>query len=122
MRRPGAGSSPAHYHLRAPCNFLSTNAGTNLRLPRPFAPKGNKKLRRLCPTITHIYGGEYDRVWQATDHVADGQMVAVGRLQLEVLHTPCHTVGSVMFWLRGRGDDGALFSGDALFCGGPHPI
>jgi glyoxylase-like metal-dependent hydrolase (beta-lactamase superfamily II) len=46
--------------------------------------------------------------------LSDGQRVAFGAANLEVLHTPGHTPGSVCFL-----GDGNLFSGDTLFPGGP---
>ncbi len=46
--------------------------------------------------------------------LADGARLAVGRLAVEVLHTPGHTPGSVCLRV---GDD--LLTGDTLFPGGP---
>jgi len=42
------------------------------------------------------------------------QRIAFGAVQVQVLHTPGHTPGSVCFY-----GDGHLFSGDTLFPGGP---
>jgi hydroxyacylglutathione hydrolase len=42
--------------------------------------------------------------------VSDGDTIAVGKLQVEVLHTPGHTPGSQCFLV-----DGNLVSGDTLF-------
>ncbi|MBI2761865.1 MAG: MBL fold metallo-hydrolase [Chloroflexi bacterium] len=44
--------------------------------------------------------------------LADGDVVEVDRLRLQVLHTPGHTPGSVCFYT-----EGLLFSGDTLFLG-----
>jgi hydroxyacylglutathione hydrolase len=44
----------------------------------------------------------------------DGDLIAVGALQLKVLHTPGHTPGSVCFLT-----DRFLIAGDTLFPGGP---
>jgi glyoxylase-like metal-dependent hydrolase (beta-lactamase superfamily II) len=44
----------------------------------------------------------------------DGQVLALGGLEIEVLHTPGHTPGHCCFWVPG---EGALFSGDQLFAG-----
>lgn len=44
----------------------------------------------------------------------DGQTIAVGALQFEVIHTPGHTPGSVCFL-----NDRFLIAGDTLFPGGP---
>jgi glyoxylase-like metal-dependent hydrolase (beta-lactamase superfamily II) len=46
--------------------------------------------------------------------LADGQVLSVGGIGLEVLHTPGHSPGSVCLY-----GDGVLFSGDTLFQGGP---
>ena len=46
--------------------------------------------------------------------LADGQTISVGGFDLQVIHTPGHSPGSVC--LVG---DGVVFSGDTLFHGGP---
>lgn len=46
----------------------------------------------------------------------DEEVIEVGRLRLEVIHTPGHTPGSVSFKVR---DTPLLFTGDTLFPGGP---
>ncbi|MFT2815570.1 MBL fold metallo-hydrolase [Leifsonia sp. A12D58] len=48
--------------------------------------------------------------------LADGQRIAVAGIELEVLHTPGHSPGSVCFYAP---DLGTVFSGDTLFHGGP---
>jgi hydroxyacylglutathione hydrolase len=45
-------------------------------------------------------------------HLKDGDVLNVGRLKIEVLHTPGHTPGSVCFLTEGN-----LFTGDTLFVG-----
>lgn len=45
----------------------------------------------------------------------DGQILEVGTLRLQVLHTPGHSPGSVTFYLP---DPGAAFDGDVLFAMG----
>ena len=42
----------------------------------------------------------------------DGDLLAVGKLEIEVIHTPGHTPGSVCFLVCGN-----LFTGDTLFVG-----
>jgi hydroxyacylglutathione hydrolase len=50
------------------------------------------------------------------DHLLqDGEIITVGPLQLETIHTPGHTPGGVCFYLASQG---ILFAGDTLFCGG----
>ena len=48
--------------------------------------------------------------------LADGQRIAVAGIELQVLHTPGHSPGSVCFYAP---DLGTVFSGDTLFHGGP---
>ncbi|MDQ2847760.1 MAG: MBL fold metallo-hydrolase [Actinomycetota bacterium] len=48
--------------------------------------------------------------------LADGQSIAVAGTNLEVLHTPGHSPGSICLYAP---DLGVLFSGDTLFQGGP---
>jgi glyoxylase-like metal-dependent hydrolase (beta-lactamase superfamily II) len=42
-------------------------------------------------------------------HIGDGDRITVGRLTLDVVHTPGHTLGSVCLYLR---EERALFTGD----------
>ena len=46
----------------------------------------------------------------------DKEVVEVGRVRLEAIHTPGHTEGSICFKVAGSP---VLFSGDTLFPGGP---
>jgi glyoxylase-like metal-dependent hydrolase (beta-lactamase superfamily II) len=46
----------------------------------------------------------------------DAEVIEVGRLRLDAIHTPGHTPGSISFRLRGAP---LLFTGDTLFPGGP---
>lgn len=52
-------------------------------------------------------------------HVAkDGELFEIGKLKVEVLHTPGHTLESSCFLLKDEnGKDHALFTGDTLFVG-----
>jgi glyoxylase-like metal-dependent hydrolase (beta-lactamase superfamily II) len=45
-------------------------------------------------------------------NLSDGDTLQIGRLSVEVIHTPGHTPGSVCFLVRGN-----LFTGDTLFVG-----
>ncbi len=61
----------------------------------------------------------WDVVWpdRAPDAaLADGQVVSVGGVDLEVLHTPGHSPGGCCLH---DASDALLFSGDTLFNGGP---
>jgi hydroxyacylglutathione hydrolase len=52
-------------------------------------------------------------------HVAkDGEVFDIGKLKMEVLHTPGHTLESSCFLLKDEsGKDNAIFTGDTLFVG-----
>jgi glyoxylase-like metal-dependent hydrolase (beta-lactamase superfamily II)/rhodanese-related sulfurtransferase len=52
-------------------------------------------------------------------HVAtDGEVLKVGDVEIQVLHTPGHTMESTTFLLKDESDkDHAIFSGDTLFLG-----
>ncbi|MGQ4598417.1 MBL fold metallo-hydrolase [Nocardia sp. R6R-6] len=82
-----------------------------------FAPQLGADLH--APVLLHP--GD-DPLWQMTHpgskywHLSDEQRVAIAGTQLQVLHTPGHSPGSVCLYLP---EAGALFSGDTLFSGGP---
>ena len=52
-------------------------------------------------------------------HVAkDGEIFKIGKISLEVLHTPGHTLESSCYLLRNEsGEEEAIFTGDTLFVG-----
>jgi glyoxylase-like metal-dependent hydrolase (beta-lactamase superfamily II) len=61
------------------------------------------------------FGFSFDPVLPVTRFLGDGDTIAAGGLEVEVLHTPGHTPGSVCFSLAGPAP--VLFSGDTLFQG-----
>eukprot|EP01043_Picozoa_sp_COSAG02_P057128 COSAG02_NODE_6886_length_3307_cov_13.456359_1_plen_766_part_10 len=70
------------------------------------------------PTV-RVFGGLYDDVDCCTDALQEGEKTCtVGSLHFEILHTPCHTAGSIMFLLPGVEGRDVLFTGDSLFVGG----
>jgi glyoxylase-like metal-dependent hydrolase (beta-lactamase superfamily II) len=50
------------------------------------------------------------------DDLTDGQMITVGDVVLEVIHTPGHAPGAVCFYVPALK---CVFTGDTLFRGGP---
>lgn len=75
--------------------------------------------RRQAPVLLH----PADRVlWDMThdrapdEPLRDGQVIHLGEVAIEVLHTPGHAPGACCFYLPERA---VLFSGDTLFNGGP---
>ncbi|MEC3975878.1 MBL fold metallo-hydrolase [Amycolatopsis sp. H20-H5] len=64
---------------------------------------------RLAPQVTDVlWNGHFD------DTVSDQQIVTVGSLSVQVLHTPGHSPGSISLHVGSH-----LFTGDTLFPGGP---
>ncbi|KAL6079383.1 hydroxyacylglutathione hydrolase [Balamuthia mandrillaris] len=79
---------------------------------------GNKGITKAIEGL-QVYGGD-DRIPQLTKKVGGGDSFSIGDLHVDVLFTPCHTRGHVLY-LVSSGDEGepkALFSGDTLFIGG----
>ncbi len=66
---------------------------------------------------TIVYGP--DTVTNLKVHVAkDGEVFDLGKIKIEVLHTPGHTLESSCFLLKDEnGKDHAVFTGDTLFVG-----
>ena len=57
------------------------------------------------------------RVVELDGALADGDSIRLGALDLDVLHTPGHTPGSVCFALSAANGEDVIFSGDTLFAG-----
>jgi hydroxyacylglutathione hydrolase len=83
-------------------------------------------LGTIDPALVRMLEQEFGRkaTWQEPDDVrvlVDGETLQVAGLQVEVVHAPGHTEGSVMFGLAGAPegvDAGAtVLSGDVLFAG-----
>lgn len=66
---------------------------------------------------TIVYGPTADPKFKA--HIAkDGEVLTVGQVTIQVLHTPGHTMESTTYLLKDEnGKDHAIFSGDTLFLG-----
>ena len=60
------------------------------------------------PLFFPVKGGVADHL------LKDGQLIELGSLKIEVIHTPGHTPGGVCFWIK---DEGVLIAGDTLFQG-----
>ena len=69
--------------------------------------------RLLAPAL------DAHRIPVATEPVGEGDTVGVGPISLEVLHVPGHTPGHIVLLYRDPQGPPHLFSGDALFPGGP---
>ena len=81
----------------------------------------NPEILWAAPGTIAVVGGEHEFVDRCSHFAKPGQRFRVGRaLDIEVIPSPCHTKGHVMFGLLGedRRTVEGLFTGDTLFCGG----
>ncbi|MCG1010478.1 MBL fold metallo-hydrolase [Salinicoccus sp. ID82-1] len=64
---------------------------------------------------------KYSNMPEETEYLKDGDVIKVGSVELEVIHTPGHTPESVSFVLTDRGagsvEPMGMFTGDFLFVG-----
>ncbi len=109
-----------------------------LREVQPYidrAEAGGKKIKYIFETHFHadfvsghvtlsektgapiVYGPNANPKFDA--HIArDGEVFKVGKVTIEVLHTPGHTMESTTYLLRNKeGKPHAIFTGDTLFLG-----
>jgi glyoxylase-like metal-dependent hydrolase (beta-lactamase superfamily II) len=82
---------------------------------------GDEELKKLLEAPLLLHRGDLElfrAIWgnalEPDRLIAEGDVIEVGRLKLEVLHTPGHTPGSVILLERA---ERALFTGDLLFAG-----
>jgi hydroxyacylglutathione hydrolase len=67
---------------------------------------------------TVLRSGEDDLSYGYGEPINDGDTLTVGRLELEALHTPGHTLGHMSYLLHDPGGEPwVVFTGDALFAG-----
>lgn len=68
---------------------------------------------------TVLHSGEDDLDYGYGEPMHDGDTVTVGRLVVQALHTPGHTLGHMSYLLHDPdGEPWIVFTGDALFAGG----
>lgn len=64
-----------------------------------------------------VFGPNAKTAYQSTS-ASDGQIFNIGKISIQVLHTPGHTPESSCFLLRDKnGKEHAIFTGDTLFVG-----
>ncbi|CAG9534115.1 unnamed protein product [Cercopithifilaria johnstoni] len=64
-----------------------------------------------------IYGGD-DRITSVTNKVGNGDVFKIGELDVKCICTPCHTTGSICYYVTDGNGDKVVFTGDTLFIGG----
>ena len=78
---------------------------------------GNERLNSIFKGLDIVSG---------TNETCLGQNISIphlayyklGQTSIQVIDTPCHTIGHVGFFIAGKNKAGAYFSGDTLFVGG----
>lgn len=86
---------------------LRAATGATLAIHRADAP-----LLEDPPALFRFFTPQVPTGLKADVLLEDGQLLAVGGLTLQVLHTPGHSPGGISLWLA---NEGVVFSGDALF-------
>jgi hydroxyacylglutathione hydrolase len=72
-------------------------------------------LYESCVMQAQLFGIKASDPPPIDGELADGQLLAIGKLEARVIGTPGHSEGGVSFYLAAPG---LLFSGDTLFQGG----
>ena len=81
----------------------------------PEVHEGDKELMEtfLPQRIAEIYGEKYQfDIPMPSNYLHDGDIIKFGNHSLEVLHTPGHTPGSVVFYCK---EENVAFTGDTIF-------
>lgn len=76
--------------------------------------EADRFLYKMLPVQAALTGMAVTETCDIEGDLADGARVAAGAIELEVLHTPGHTPGSVVF-LAKTAEGPVLFAGDTLF-------
>jgi hydroxyacylglutathione hydrolase len=78
---------------------------------------GNEAIKAAFPNI-EVMATQYEPIPGITKPVAEGVHFRLGNLDINVIYTPCHTRGHVIFIISGSSGIPIIFSGDTLFVGG----
>jgi hydroxyacylglutathione hydrolase len=72
-------------------------------------------LYQSCVAQARMFGIEASDPPPLDEHLSDGQVVSIGKLEARVIATPGHSPGGVSFYFA---SEGVLLSGDTLFQSG----
>jgi hydroxyacylglutathione hydrolase len=80
--------------------------------------EGNEKLKEV--TGCEVLGPDKSRIPTLDRVVVDGEHIAFGRVEIEVISTPGHTESDVSYFMKEASEESApvLWTGDTLFIGG----
>lgn len=83
----------------------------------PVHPEGARELMEMVPSMK-VYSGHDRLPWKTTLLKHDDEF-KIGRLNVKVIGTPCHTRGHVCFYITApTGEPPIAFTGDTLLVGG----
>lgn len=88
---------------------LKTKCGGKILIHRNDAEGLNNAKINLTPYIT-----QKEIELEADSRIDDGDLIHLGELQFQVIHTPGHTKGGTALYCK---EENCLFSGDTLFRG-----
>jgi len=89
--------------------FLKAFTKCNILIHKKDASMLTNPQRNLSYMLGHsVISPEADSL------VENGEIIEVGNLKLEVIHTPGHTEGSISLYCE---EEGVVFTGDTLFAG-----
>ncbi len=99
--------------------YLNLAAQYNIRFTKIFDTHQHadhvSASRQLADKVgADLYLSSYEEYLFDHKPVQDGDVLNIGNISIQVLHTPGHTMGGVSFLLGGK----LLFSGDTLFING----
>lgn len=98
-----------HAHI----DHVAGLAATKRALPLPlYLHKDDLPIYEFIPQQAKMYGFPVEALPPIDHHYEDGDVLEVGDLRLEVMHTPGHAPGHVCLYERTRG---ILIGGDLLF-------
>ena len=78
---------------------------------------GNEMIKATFPNI-EVIATKYEPIPSVTKPVGEGDHFRLGSLDINVIYTPCHTRGHVIFIVSGPSGKPIIFTGDTLFVGG----
>ena len=80
---------------------------------------GNNDFVKMFPSL-RVFEGE-SKIDGINQRVSEGNYIPFGNMRINVLETPCHTAGHVVYFIPDSPTP-ILFSGDTLFVGGREDI
>jgi glyoxylase-like metal-dependent hydrolase (beta-lactamase superfamily II) len=98
-----------HAHFDHVGGLAELHASTNAPV---YAHADTLPMLQVVSTTAKHWGIELAQPEPPNQLVTEGDVIAVGELRLEVLHTPGHAPGHLSFYLR---DANVIFDGDVLF-------